>query len=305
MTQTDWDKKTIEMGGSILQSWAWGEFQSSIGLKVTRHANDRWMAQVMEHDLLMKRNYWYVPRGPLGNAQQAADYLKGLANQDKNVIFVRMEPLEPIDLPEAPKSTQPKENWVVGLEGSEQELLISMKPKHRYNVNLAIKKGVTVREAGKDDFLDIWKIFLETSTRGRFRLHPQNYYLKMWEVLGSEHLKVLVAEYQGEIIAGAFVTMFGHSAIYIHGGSSDKNKQVMAPYLLHWEAMKAVKAKGIYNYDLGGISNDPNHSWAGITRFKKGFGGFEVRYPGTFDQVLSPLWYNVYKSGRKLTKLLR
>jgi lipid II:glycine glycyltransferase (peptidoglycan interpeptide bridge formation enzyme) len=305
MTQQEWDKKAVELGGSVLQSWVWGEFQASLGLKVERHMNDYWMAQVIEHDLLMKKNYWYVPRGPLGNAQQAADFLRSAAAPDQGVVFIRLEPLEPINLPEAPKQTQPKENWVVGLEGSEQELLVSMKPKHRYNLNLAVRKGVTVREAQKSDFLEIWRIFLETSTRGKFRLHPQNYYLQMWESLGEQNLLVLVAEYEGQIIAGAFITLFGHSAIYIHGGSSDKNKQVMAPYLLHWEAMKRVKARGIYNYDLGGVTSDPNHPWAGISRFKRGFGGFEVRYPGTYDQVLSPLWYNVYKSGRKLTKLLR
>jgi lipid II:glycine glycyltransferase (peptidoglycan interpeptide bridge formation enzyme) len=305
MNQQEWDKKAIELGGSILQSWVWGEFQASLGLKIERHMNDKWMAQVIVHDLLMRKNYWYVPRGPLGNAQQASDFLRSAAAPDKCVVFIRMEPLEPVDLPEAPKATQPKENWVVGLEGSEQELLVSMKPKHRYNLNLAIKKGVIVREADKSDFLEIWRLFLETSTRGKFRLHPQNYYLQMWEILGKDHLKVMVAEYEGQMLSAGLITMFGHSAIYIHGGSSDKNKHLMAPYLMHWEAMKAVKALGYFNYDMGGVTSDPNHPWAGISRFKRGFGGFEVRYPGTFDQVLSPLWYNVYRNGRKLTKLIR
>jgi peptidoglycan pentaglycine glycine transferase (the first glycine) len=293
------------MGGSILQSWAWGEFQGSIGHKVERHSDEAWMAQVIEHDLMMSKKYWYSPRGPVGNAQQAADYLRGTANRDRAVVFLRLEPPEPIDLPEAPKEIQPKENWVVGLEGSEQELLVGMKPKHRYNINLAAKKGVAVREARKDDFLEVWRLLMETAARGSFRLHPQNYYWQMWEVLGQDRLRIMVAEFEGQILACVIASFFGHTATYLHGGSSDRNKHVMAPYLLHWETMKLAKGMGYFNYDLGGVSSDPAHAWAGISRFKRGFGGFEVRYPGTFDLVLSPLWYNVYRNGRKLRNILR
>lgn len=305
LNQQDWDKKAADMGGSILQSWAWGEFQKSLGNKVERYSEESWMAQVVEHDLIMSKKYWYAPRGPIGNAQHASEYLRLQADKDRAVVFLRMEPSEPIDLPEAPKEIQPKENWVVGLEGSEQELLVSMKPKHRYNINLAAKKGVTIREAHKEDFLEVWRLLMETAARGGFRLHPQNYYWQMWETLGNEHLKIMLAEYEGQVLACVIVSMFGHTATYLHGGSSDKNKHVMAPYLLHWETMKLVKHAGYFNYDLGGVSSDPAHAWAGISRFKRGFSGFEVRYPGTFDLVLSPLWYNVYKNGRKLRKILR
>ncbi|HYC79603.1 MAG TPA: peptidoglycan bridge formation glycyltransferase FemA/FemB family protein [Candidatus Binatia bacterium] len=304
MTQQEWDKKAIDRGGSILQSWVWGEFQKSLGFKVERFSGDDWLAQIIEHDLITSKKYWYSPRGPVGNAKAASEFLKKEADKNHAVVFLRLEPQEPIELPPSPKEIQPKENWVVGLEGSEQELLVSMKPKHRYNLNLAAKKGVTVREAGKNDFLEIWRLFMETASRGKFRLHPQNYYLQMFETLSPNYLRAYVAEYQGKILCCAFVSFFGHTATYLHGGSSDKEKQVMAPFLMHWEIMKAVKQLGYYNYDMGGISSDPNHSWAGITRFKKGFGGFEVRYPGTFDQILSPLWYNVYKNLRSFRKIL-
>jgi lipid II:glycine glycyltransferase (peptidoglycan interpeptide bridge formation enzyme) len=305
MNQEQWDKKILELGGGLLQSWVWGEFQKTQGHKVERFSGDSWAAQVIEHDLMMAKKYWYSPRGPIGNAKEANDFLRQQASTDHSIAFLRLEPSEPISLQEAPKSIQPKENWVVGLEGSEGELLTTMKPKHRYNLNLAQKKGVTVREATKDDFLKVWVLLMETAGRAGIRLHPQNYYLQMWETLGTNHLKVFIAEFEGQPLSCAIVSLFGHTATYLHGGSSDKNKQLMAPYLMHWEAMKTAKRLGYMNYDMGGYSSDPSHEWAGISRFKKGFGGFEVRYPGTYDSVLSPLWYNVYRNGRKLRNLLR
>ena len=305
MTESEWDQKICDLGGGILQSWAWGEFQKAQGHVVHRFEDNGWAAQIIEHDLMMGKKYWYSPRGPVGRPIHAASYLKQQADKDHSVLFLRLEPSELMDLQSAPKEIQPKDNWVLGLEGSEQELLVGMKAKHRYNINLASKKGVTVREAKSQDFLEIWRLLLETAGRGGFRLHTQNYYLHMWEILGTDKFKVMVAEYEGEMLACVLLTFFGHTCTYLHGGSSDKNKQVMAPYILHWEAIKLAKRNGFYNYDFGGITLDPNHVWAGITRFKVGFGGFEVRYPGTFDMVFSPLWYNVYKSGRKLTSLLR
>ncbi len=305
MTQQDWDKKIIEFGGGILQSWVWGEFQSAVGHEVKRFSNDAWAAQLTGHEMSMGKKYWYAPRGPVGNPDQAKDSLLKEFQSDKDVIFLRFEPQEPIALPESPKEIQPKENWFVGLEGSEQELLVSMKPKHRYNINLAIKKGVMVRQASKEDFLNVWTLLLETASRAGIRLHPQNYYLQMWEKLSPDYLKVFISEFEGQLLSCAFVTYFGKTATYLHGGSSDKNKQLMAPYAMQWHAMKDAKASGYFNYDMGGYTSDPNHSWAGISRFKTGFGGYPVRYPGTFDLVLSPLWYNVYKNTRTLKKILR
>lgn len=305
MTQETWDKLACDLGGGILQSWAWGEFQKSLGLKVERFYGQDWLAQVIEHDLMMGKKFWYSPRGPVGNVKAASEFLRTEASKDKKIVFLRLEPSEPLALPESPKEIQPKENWVVGLEGSEDELLVTMKPKHRYNINLAQRKGVIIRRAEKKDFLGVWNLLLETAARGKFKLHPQNHYLQMWEKLGENQLKIFVAEFEGQLLACILISLFHHTAVYLHGGSSDKNKQLMAPYLLHWEAMKEVKRLGYFNYDFGGVTLDPNHPWAGISRFKQGFGGFVVKYPGTFDMVLSPLWYNVYKNARKFRNLLK
>ena len=103
------------------------------------------------------------------------------------------------------------------------------------------------------------------------------------------------------------LTLFGDTATYLHGGSSAAMKEAMAPYMLHWEAMKIAKSAGMKNYNFGGVASadGPDQGWAGITRFKKGFGGFEVSYPGAYDLIYSPIWYNVYKQGRKLTRVIK
>jgi len=306
LTQESWDKKTIELGGSILQSWVWGEFLESLGHKIYRFSGDDFVCLAEETDLVIGKKYLYCPRGPLGNIQAALTDLRKFQDNHE-IVFTRVEPLEKINLAPAIKDVQPKDNWVLALDKTEEEILIGMKPKTRYNINLAQRKGVTMREGTQADVLEFYKLMLETATRNSYRLHPQNYYFQMWDHLAPNNLKLLLAEYQGQILAGVLMSIYGDTATYLHGGSSQRMKEAMAPYLLHWEAIRLARGLGCKYYDFGGVAanDDSKHSWAGISRFKKGFGGFLVSYPGAFDLVYSPIWYNVYKNARLLRRLIR
>lgn len=305
LSKLTWDKKTIELGGSILQSWAWGEFYESIGHKVHRFSDNNFVCMAAEMELTMGKKYVYCPRGPLGSFESALIDLKKFA-EDRAVVFTRVEPHLPQDLPKALKDVQPPRNWVLSLDKTEEELLIGMKPKTRYNINLAQRKGVLIKEGGQANLLDFYKLMLETANRNQFNLHPQGYYFHMWDNLAPENLKLLLAFYQDQLLAGMLISFYGGTATYLHGGSSEKMKEAMAPYLLHWEAIKLAKMRTMKMYDFGGVapSDDKTHSWWGISRFKKGFGGFEVAYPGAYDIIHSPIWYNVYKQGRKIRQSL-
>jgi len=303
LSKESWDAKVVELGGSILQSWAWGRFTESQNKKVYRFSDSDFATLALEEPLAGGKKFIYCPRGPLGNSQSAILDLKKFS-EDNSIIFSRIEPLQPVDLPRAIKDIQPLSNWVLNLEKTEEELLIGMKPKTRYNINLAQRKGVKVREGGQADLIDVWQLFLETAKRNNIRLHPQSYYFKMWEHLSPANLKILIAEYEGKPLSAMLMTLFGDTATYLHGGSSSRMKEAMAPYVLHWEAIRLAKQLGYKAYDFGGISTT-NTDWAGITRFKKGFGGYEVTYPGAYDLIYSPIWYNVYKQGRKLMKVIR
>ncbi len=320
LSKEQWDAKVAGLGGSILQSWNWGEFQKALGQNIFRFSGNDFANLAVEHELPLGKKYIYCPRGPLGNTVEALLDLKKMSD-DRTIIFTRIEPYEKVDLPRATKEVQPSHNWVLNLEktaapegraspnkvGWEEEILVAMKPKTRYNINLAQRKGVVVKEGGESDLLDFWKLMMETASRQGIKLHPQNYYWRMWEHLAPDNLKLLLAYYNDQPVAAMLLGIFGETATYLHGGTSQKFREAMAVYLLHWQAIVLAKNSGCKLYDFGGISPDgnPAHAWAGITRFKKSFGGFEVAYPGTFDLVFSPIWYNVYKQGRKLNSILR
>jgi lipid II:glycine glycyltransferase (peptidoglycan interpeptide bridge formation enzyme) len=105
-------------------------------------------------------------------------------------------------------------------------------------------------------------------------------------------------------IAANIVSHFGKRVTYVHGASGNRGRNLMAPFLLQWSAILEAKRVGATEYDFWGIadSEDPTHPWAGITRFKRGFGGSMVQYIGAYDIIYKPTWYKIYRAYKTLRK---
>ncbi len=203
-------------------------------------------------------------------------------------------------------SIQPRRTIAIDLTPDERTIALRQKPKWRYNAGLAVRKGVTIRVATSEEDLRRWYELMQvTSQRDHFAVHTLDYYRYAWKVFGeANQARLLLAEHEGKLLAGIFVTLLGQEGIYLYGASSNEGRQLMPNHLLQWEAMCWAKAQGATLYDLWGIaeSEDPNDPMAGVYRFKRGWGGKMVRYIGSFDYVYSPLTYRGITWGRDLLK---
>ena len=308
----EWDQFIIENNGSFLQSWSWGEFQESLGRQVWRLEDKGLKALLIKHGLPLGKNYLYCPRGPIGPIETFLEKVKEIGQKEKS-IFLKIEPDNrdcPLDtvleartvskgqsLFRSNKQIQPIKTLVLDISKPEEELLSQIHSKTRYNIRLARKKGVTVEESSEkiDDFLRLLK---ETAKRDKFHLHAQGYYQKMLEVLGQEGMvKLILAKYKNQIVAANLVYFFGQTATYLHGASDYNFRQLMAPHLLQWQAICQAKQLGLRYYDFWGIDEK---KWPGVTRFKKGFSGQEITFPGAFDLIFQPTWYRIYNLARKV-----
>jgi len=204
------------------------------------------------------------------------------------------------------ESIQPRRTIAVDLTPDERTIALRQKPKWRYNAGLAARKGVTVRVAtGMDDLQHWYELMQITSQRDCFAVHTLGYYQHAWKVFGeTNQARLLLAEHEGKLLAGIFVTLVGREAIYLYGASSNEGRHLMPNHLLQWEAMRWARAQGATLYDLWGVaeSEDPNEPLAGVYRFKRGWGGKMIRYIGSFDYVYSPLTYRGIGLGRELLK---
>jgi len=191
---------------------------------------------------------------------------------------------------------------LVDLTSTEDEILMRMKPKTRYNVRLASKKGVTIRVGTVDDLPALYKMYAETSVRDGFVIRSEEYYMTVWKLFmqftvhGQPSTVPLIAEVDGEPVAAIFLYMFAGRGYYVYGMSRNAHREKMPTYLLQWEAMKYAKSNGCITYDLWGAPEifDESDSMWGVYRFKEGLGGDVVRTLGAYDFAPNKLWYKMY-----------
>ena len=350
----DWDRAVIERGGGLLQSWRWGEFKRLSGWTPRRLAlpnpaeasGEAIMSQVLFRAvprLPLTLSIAYIPRGPLTasdlnpTTEDAFWRTVHTVARKQGAIFLKVEP--PLEISsqddkaaldsrmsalgfEAAGRLQPARTMVLDIDKTEEELLAAMKPKTRYNIRLAGKRGVVVREATtREDLQAFHSLLTVTGERDEFGIHTFPYYEQMWRTFGPEgdnSLLVLLADHPDDAqrsagpIAGLLALRFGREAIYMYGASSNTGREHMPNYLLQWEAIKWAKSNGCTLYDFWGIPDAPaedaldaessptntRSGLRGVYWFKKGFGGREIEYPGAYDYVYNPLLYKVWMRWR-------
>lgn len=326
LRREEWDGFVLSGGGHLLQSWGWGESKGRFGWDTERLAvwdasGDELMgvAQVLIRRLPLG-SLAYVPKGPVARPDDAGTWVRLLHmlrdfGRERGVTFLKIEPDWEGEFPlsqllaeegfrASDQAIQPRTTIVVSLEGEEEEILLQMKSKTRYNVRLAERKGVTVREGGEEDVSLFYKLMEETRERDAFGIHDVQYYLEAWRTfVAQDQARLFVAYYGDEPLGGLMVFAFGSTAYYLYGASSDRHRNLMPNHLLQWRAMLWARERGCTSYDLWGIPDEAGEDeedmeevlkrgglW-GVYRFKRGFGGRVVRYSPSYDYVYSPVMY--------------
>jgi peptidoglycan pentaglycine glycine transferase (the first glycine) len=310
----------------FLQTGEWGELKSAFGWDPIRIVTSGVGAQVLFRRLALGFSIAYIPKADLGVAFSDASpafwaELDALCHA-RHAILCKMEPdaWEPSDSPMpapppsptasgirqvySPHSIQPRRTVVVRLGGPEVSILSRMKPKCRYNIGLARKKGVSVE--AWTDLAGFHQMLQSTSRRDSFPVHSEKYYRRAYELFRPIGLcELFVARYEGRPLAALMVFARGSRAWYVYGGSADVERERMPNYLLQWEAMRWASERGCEAYDLWGVPDeDPGTLEAqfqerrdglwGVYRFKRGFGGELQRSAQAVDRVYAPWLYPAY-----------
>lgn len=315
-TDQEWDSLVAEFSyAQFTQSSAWKNFQESLGRKVKRlmiQSDDSEVAALCQLVFIKKSigSYWLAQRGPvLSQEIDTMDAMNALAKQvpdllDDGAWFVRVEPVPHMDEPHAKlaepwlrkKSYDPSVTRMIDLTQDEEVIQAQMHQKTRYNIRIGQKHNVEVHRSNQiKDFLLLQK---ETAARDHFVAQSDEYVTKQFEALHKDGLATLmIAQHQKAVLAANVMIQFGDTMTYLYGASSSTQRNVMAPYILHWESMRLAKSLGYRHYDLWGINPiDSNHidfksAWEGITRFKAGWGGQIIELPGTYDLPVNTWLY--------------
>lgn len=319
----------------ILQTGAWAELKTKFGWRAARvvarkHGDPTILggAQVLFRPMPLDiGSVAYVPRGPLTDwndddlTAYVIDICHDIAQRDSAWVL-KLEP----DLPDTPEhaerlrklgfrpsahTIQPPRTIVIDLRPDEDTLLANMKQKTRYNIRLAEKKGVTVRQAEPDQIeaeLARFNALMQTTgERDAFGVHSADYYAAAYALFSADdQVALFFAEYEGRPLSTVMVFAVAGRAYYLYGASSNEERQRMPSYAVQWAAIRWAKARGCTSYDMYGVPDFDEATleaeftersdglWP-VYRFKRGWGGELVRTVGTWDYVYSRIGYQLYK----------
>jgi peptidoglycan pentaglycine glycine transferase (the first glycine) len=333
-----WDRcVACDPRGHLLQTWAWGELKREFGWTPVRIAvsnedggdeEDVLAGAQVLYRHLGPVSMGYVPKGPWCIQDPSADSPAALqtlwqaihgVSRKMRAIAIKVEPewydqeherhawlsdqgFRPAD------PVQPRRTLVVDLTADEEEILMRMKSKWRYNVRLSMRRGVEVTAQSVKAIDAFYRLMTITGERDEFGVHSQAYYrraLELFEPLGRAQL--FMAHYEGQPLAGLMAFAFSHRAYYMYGASSNVHRELMPNHQLQWRAMQWAKERGCTEYDLWGITDSDADGEAesgsatlgGVERFKAGFGGDTVRTVGAYDRIYLPPLYWLYSRLRR------
>jgi peptidoglycan pentaglycine glycine transferase (the first glycine) len=317
--------------GHFLQSWGWGTLKAGAAWHPLRVALwDTEREHIIAGAQILRRtvahmpprlgHLAYIPRGPVLDWSRQEESGSAPARLHE-LFFSQLLPLLReqgaialhVELPLADdeeqheqarhmltalnfrpvRAVQPIRTIMLDLAPDEQTLLANMKEKWRYNIRLAARKGVQVRPAqGKEDVQAWYQLLQITGQRDHFGIHSFDYYWRAWQIFAPrQQAQLLLAEYEGQLLAGIFVGCVARQAIYLYGASGNEYRNLMPNYLLQWEAIRRAKDQGAISYDFWGIPETEHHgeAMAGVYRFKSGWGGRIVRFAGNYEHIFRPL----------------
>lgn len=332
--------------GDILQCLEWGdvkkpdwhpipvELRTANGLDATALVLRRALPRT-------RRTILYIPRGPILDwsredvARALVQRLRDVARSHRAVL-IKVDPAVPqstlgvantlqslgfVPSPDANNAfggTQPRFVMKLDISGSDEDVMARFHSKWRYNIRLAERKGVRVREStSRDDIAIFHDIYQTTALRDGFTGRPQKYFEKLWDTLVEKDLaRFFIAELDGHPLSGAICFVLGRQCWYVYGASSNEHRNVMPNHAMQWAMIQWARGRGCTIYDFRGVhdvpknANDPNadvctitqeqlmESKDGLVRFKAGFGASLTEYVGEWDLPLNRSWYWLWTTAR-------
>lgn len=307
----------MKLQGQILQSDEWGGVKAAFGWEPIKLRLDNGSsAMLLKRKLpLIKKSFFYVPRGPVVDfdiPSEVEKFVKAAGEEAKKhgALFLRMDP-EVLESDEnalriimskgfvkAKKEVQPRSTFILDLSPDLQDIKAGFESKFRYNIHVAEKHGITVRQGADESSIDdFYRIYKETCSRQNFIIHPVSYYKKIRSLIMEKGMGRVFTAYHGQVpVASVIIFNYGKRIWYMYGASLSSHRNIMPNNLLHWEVIKWAKEQGFEEYDLWGIPSNPKegHPLWGVYRFKKGFNAKLYKFIGSYDLPFNRILYRLF-----------
>ena len=312
----------------VKAGWDWR------GILVYRDGKLAGAMSVLIRRLLPGVTIFYVPRGPVCDRKdpfvmsQMLVAAEDLA-REHGAILMMMDPDEPDEnriFREIMESLDFHERQDSGfgniqaqhvfrlplLNRSREDVFQNFSAKTRYNVRLALRKGVQVRQFSgacrvpEKELEAFSALMAETGQRDRFLVRDKEYFRRVLKSLGREAI-LFMAYLDEQPIAGTIGVFSGRKGWYLYGASGNAHRSVMPNYLLQWEMIRYAMEQHCQFYDFRGVPGDvsADHPLHGLYRFKKGFGGEYCKFTGLYVYRFRPILARCFELALRILRKYR
>ncbi len=326
-TPEQWDAYVKEQSRAhVLQLSGWGALKAAYGWRtacIGVEQNDALVggAQLLFRPLPFRLGTMaYLPMGPYIEAAYEEIVWQAIDQTAKQhgAAFLKWEPgiyiykenkphYGNLGFRPSPQTVQPPRTIMLDISDDDDAILARMNQGTRRKIRQSLKKGVRYWEAAPDEITRFTKLMQMTGKRNAFGVHEASYYALAYELFVPDYAALIMAEHEGDDLAGIMVFAIGDTAWYLYGASSNVKRNLMAAYGVQWQAIQWAKARGCRYYDMWGV---PNYAYEeleaqfqsrsdglwGVYGFKRGWGGDVVRSEGAWDKVYNPIIYTAYKT---------
>lgn len=302
---------------NFLHAWNWGEFHLRLDHQIYRigfYHEDKLMGVMLAIVERARRgSYLTVPGGPILNFEDKSQlglFVEEITRLAKvsRCSFVRVRPqlqeteetkalFQKLGFKRAPMHLHAELTNQLDITRSEEELLLGMRKTTRYEVKKALSEGIKITTSIDSEAIkSFYDLQLKTAQRQKFVPFPLRFLKEQFEVFSQDDQVLLYkAEKDGHLLANAFVIFYGQEAVYHYGASTIEGRNFPGAYLIQWEAIKEAKKRGLKRYNFWGVAPQEatGHRFAGLSIFKRGFGGEDVQYLPAQDLVINKPLYLV------------
>ena len=329
------DKKTweeflsLQQEANFLQSWYWGEFHKNLGKQV--FYNGFFSGEKLVGVALCiveparRGKYMTIPGGPIIDWENkrliSAVFaeIKKIAREN-NCVFVRVRPqlvdsdisrkiFKKLGFIDAPMYMHAELTSQLDVTKSEEEIMAAMRKTTRYEIRKAEKIGVKISTSTDEKLIrHFYDLQLETARRQKFVPFSYKYFFEQFKVFFASNKALLyTATFEKKILAQAFIIFYNAEAVYHYAVSTEEGRQYPGAYLLQWEVIKEAKKRGMKRYNFWGVApvESKDHRFAGISIFKRGFGGEDVQYLHAQDLIINFPRYTINYIVEQVRKVAR
>ena len=312
----EWDKfVTSHEEANFLQSWDFYEFHKARGEEIVRRVAEKdgkiVAAYAGEVEHAKRGRHMAIAGGPIldwSDKKVVKAVFDDIKEQGKtlNCVFVRVRPqcednekdvkiFRDYGFKKAPMYLSVEFAGVLDLNKSEEEIMVGMRQRLRRALRKGAKNNIEIEKStDPKDIHTFYEIQLQTAKRHDFYAFSEDFLTKQFEAFAPNGEAVLyTAKHEGEILAQNFMIFYGNEASYHYGVSSELGTKLSGAPLLHMEAMRDARERGIKRYSFWGIvgEDDTKHRFYGVSVFKRGFGVDELKYLPAQDLILKPFEY--------------